>query len=53
MSLSKKKCQHANKYKKVMLETISNVLWYSESNVCNLGCKIAKDTIIRNINSFE
>ena len=28
-------------------------LMYSESIVCNLGCKIVLDTIIRNLNSFE
>ena len=39
MSQTKKKsmdlCQHANKYKHIL-----NVEWYSESNVCSLGCKI-------------
>ena len=42
-SQSKKKyidvCQHANKYKQVGDLTL-DVKWYSESNICNLGCKI-------------
>ena len=45
MSQSKKKYmdlhQHSNKYKAGRVgDHILNVKWYSESNVCNLGCKI-------------
>ena len=45
MSQSKKKymdlCQHAKKVQAGRVgDHILNVSWYSESNICNLGCKI-------------
>ena len=44
MSQSKTKsmdlCQHAQVQAGPVGDHISNVKWYSESNVCNLGCKI-------------
>ena len=45
MSQSKKKymdlCQHAKKVQAGRVgDHILNVYWYSESNICNLGCKI-------------
>ena len=46
MSQSKKKVHG-------VVDHILNVKWYSESNLCNLGCKIVYDTIIRNFNSSE